>query len=281
MDELDLARRAVRRSLLTEEQLTLARGYASGGRSLLAVLLDLGYLRPEDVIGLALQRPPPHPPARSPLKAFGLVAVTVIVTALITRSCSEERNLAQEEGLPPPVELTPTVRSGGPEGPWAMVLLRSSLVVRAAAAEQKLAGAISAKTEREVRHAAELLSEAVAQGADGVPTLISLARARELLDDWEGAAGWYRKALAREELEESAHLGLARVLLALDRPLQALQHATAASTGEFAAEAFLIRAKADMNLGNKEEARSNLDLALRRDPALRDKVHALEQRLDE
>jgi predicted negative regulator of RcsB-dependent stress response len=281
MDELDLARRAVRRSLLTEEQLSMAQAYASGGRSLLAVLLDLGYLRPQDVADLALQRLPPSPPRRSPLKTLGLLAVTAIATALISRSCSDERGFAQGRPLPRAVEEPSGPGVRGSEGPWAQVALRSSEAIRRAAAEQKRSGTISPKTELEVRHAAEVLSEAVAQGADGVPALTSLARARELLDDWEGAAAWYRRALAREELEESAHLGLARVLLALDRPLQALEHATAASTGEFAAEAFLVRAKADINLGNKEEARSNLDLALRRDPELRDRVRALEQRLDE
>ena len=277
MDELDLARRAVRRNLMTEEQLQEAQAYSGGGRSLLAVLLDLGYLRPQDVADLATQRPSQAVPARAPWKTFGLIAGTALVTALVTRGCSLETNLDNRVVR----ESASQIEARGTGAFWFEVSLRATETVKAAEAQRKRAGLLSAESERDVRHAAELLSEAVAQGPEGAAPLVTLARAHELLEHWETAAEWYRKGLAQEGRSEIANLGLARVLLALDRPLQAHQYATAACSGEFAAEAYLVRAKADMNLGNTQEARAELDVAMQKDPSLREKVRALQQRLDE
>ncbi|MFN3485896.1 MAG: hypothetical protein ACK44W_10500, partial [Planctomycetota bacterium] len=65
MDELDLARKAVRRRFLTEDQLREALSFAEGGRSLLSVLLDLGYLRPAHLLELNQSPASPPPPPRS------------------------------------------------------------------------------------------------------------------------------------------------------------------------------------------------------------------------
>ncbi len=279
MDELDLARRAVRRDLLTGEQLREAQSYAAGGRSLLSVLLDLGYLRPQDVGELAAQRPATAAPARSRVKTLFLLGATILLTALVTRGCTETVHDGMQVNRVVH-EFVPKSEATDDQMFWVEVSFRATETLKAAGEQRKRAGLLSAETERDIRHAAELLAEAVARCPEAAP-FVALARAHEMLDHWESAAEWYRKGLAREKYNDTANLGLASVLLALDRPLQAHQHATAACTGEFAAEAFLVRAKADMNLGNKEEARAELDLALQKDPALHDQVRSLQLRLDE
>ena len=52
MDEVALMQSAVRRRRLTKEQLREAEEYARGGRSLLSVVLDLGYLTHADILDL-------------------------------------------------------------------------------------------------------------------------------------------------------------------------------------------------------------------------------------
>jgi hypothetical protein len=56
MDELSIARAAVARGYLTERQLAECRDIAGGGRSLLAILLEMGYLRPETLATLLAPR---------------------------------------------------------------------------------------------------------------------------------------------------------------------------------------------------------------------------------
>ena len=278
MDELDLARRAVRRDLLTEDQLREAQAYAAGGRSLLSVLLDLGYLKPQDVGDLTLQRPAPAPSGGSWFKTILLVGATAAVSALAARGCSDDGGHFRDRVVSFTAPPT-TVRDH--EGFWVSLTLRSTDVVRRAESLKKQTGTLSAETERQVQHAAALLTEAIAEGADGVTAIASLALAHELLDRWERAAEWYRKGLAREEHNAVLNLGLARILLSLDRPAEAHSHATAACSGETAGEAFLVRARASMELGAYDKARADLGMALQRDPALRNPVRALQQRLDE
>jgi len=273
MDELDLARRAVRRGSLSEEQLREAQSFASGGRSLLAVLLDLGYLRPKDVADLT-QVAPAQPAARSATRTLFVILFTAAVTAFAVKSCEPHAPQFFRES-PPTV-----IHQVTPIGP---VLLDKALQALSEVDDQvKRTGALlDAPSEKRVRHAAELLEEAMAQGSDPLITSTALGRAHELLDHWETAAEWYRKAIHQEERDPGANLGLARVLLLLDRPLQAHTYATTACQAGYIAEAYLVRAKANMNLGNKREARTDLDLALKRDPGLRVAVRALQQRLDE
>jgi hypothetical protein len=66
MDELSIARAAVARGLMNERQLQEAREIAAGGRSLLSILFDLGYLRPDDLEDLAVPRALQSPPVAKP-----------------------------------------------------------------------------------------------------------------------------------------------------------------------------------------------------------------------
>lgn len=274
MDELDLARRAVRRSLLSEEQLREAQSFASGGRSLLAVLLDLGYLRPQDIVDLTSARTP-EPAGRSRWGTFFLLLLTVFVTAFFTKECSRSSKLE------PWLRSESSVVTRDPRPVGQVLTERAQLILAQAEGELKRAGTLSAETDRRVQHAAALLTEAISDGDGDLANLSALARANEMLDRWEAAVEGYRRALAKDDRNDFANLGLARVLLLLNHPREAYDHATAASTGAFAGEALVVRAKASLNLGNKPDARADLDLALKRDPSLRTAVRALQTRLDE
>ncbi len=279
MDENELARKAVTRNLLTQEQLREAEAYAAGGRSLLSVLLDLGYLRPDQIADLLgpSSRPASPTPAGSPLKTFILVAAVAVGTSILTRSCT-----ANERGhafLTPDSHAPVTVHEF--RSIDNVLINRATGILSNAEVRLKESGSLDADQERLVHRAAALLEEAIGGGSDSAATWALLGRAQELLDRWTSADASYRKALARNGDNDDAHIGLARVLLLLDRPLQAATHATAACSGGRAGEAFLIRAKADFNLGNKEEARAHLDAAARRNPTLASQIRALRVRLDE
>jgi tetratricopeptide (TPR) repeat protein len=287
MDELDLAKRAVRRSLLSEEQLREAQQFAAGGRSLLAVLLDLGYLRSHDLPDLLSSSPRPASPPqpRSRAKSIAMVVLPMIFLAVLFRGCIDrERETSRRAEVfrlmshtPPPAPVPISERSLIK----AHLYRRANAILSAVDAQHAHGAPLSASEEHEVRHAASLLDEAVIQGLDDLETRTALGRANELLDRWESAAENYRRALQKSPDDPAAHLGIARVLLLLDRPLQAHAHATAACSGPFAGEAFLVRAKADLNVGNKEEARANVDLAARKDPSLASQARALRMRIDE
>lgn len=279
MDEKELARKAVYRNLLTQEQLREAEGYASGGRSLLSVLLDLGYLRPDQIGDLL--GPPSRPAAAatsgSPLKTLGLIALVAVGTTVLTRSCvATERGRALHPSEYPAPVMVHEFRSID-----NVLIDRATGILSNAEVRLRESGSLDADHERLVHRAAALLEEAIAGGSDTAATWSLLGRAQEMLDRWTSADASYRKALARKGDDDDAHLGLARVLLLLDRPLQAGVHATAACSGGRAGEAFLVRAKADFTLGNKEEARAHLDAAARRDPTLASQIRALRARLDD
>ena len=280
MDELDLARRAVRRGSLSEEQLREAQSFASGGRSLLAVLLDLGYLRPQEIADLALARAP-ESRKRSWGATVALVLGTVGATLAVTRGCS---GLEADRGASRDEPFRNVVHEFRPAGPaLGSVLLEKALEnLSLVEADRKTrAGPLDPAQEKRVRHANELLEEAITEGGDGPTTWTALGRAHELLDHWEDAAQWYRKSLDQDDQDAAANLGLSRVLLLLDRPIPALTHSSIACQGVHPGEAYLVRARVNMTLGKKSAARSDLDRALELDPQLRGSVRALQQRLDE
>ena len=275
MDEKELARKAVYRNLLTQEQLREAEGYASGGRSLLSVLLDLGYLRPDQIGDLL--GPPSRPASAatsgSPLKPLGLIALVAVGTTVLTRSCTDRIVVAPNYDAPVMVHEFRSIDN--------VLIDRATGILSNAEVRLRESGSLDADQERLVHRAAALLEEAIGGGSDTAATWSLLGRAQEMLDRWTSADASYRNALAKNSDDDDANLGLARILLLLDRPLQAGVHATAACSGGRAGEAFLVRAKADFNLGNKEEARAHLDAAARRDPTLASQIRALRARLDD
>jgi len=273
MDELDLAKGALHRGYLSEEQLREAQSFASGGRSLLSVLLDLGYLRHDQIAEILPHRPAPP---RSPLPTLALMALAAVVGGMLALgfvAAGRSRETFREPHPPVVVHEFKSIER--------VLIQRAALALRTADEEWRRDGTLSAESERRVVHAAELLSEAISQGASDAATFTQLGQAHEMLDHWETASDWYRKALRMDDRDPAPNLGLARLLLLLGRPLQALEHATRSAAGTLAGEAFLVRAKAQLNLGHKSDARADLDLALQKDPSLAVQVRALRIRIDD
>jgi tetratricopeptide (TPR) repeat protein len=288
MDELELAKRAVRRGLLTEEQLREARAFAEGGRSLVAVLLDLGYLKPQHVLELGdVPAPPPAPPARSGTAGWLLVAAAVgILGMVIGRSCAPARTVYQSRWVPAPAPEPPP--PAAPELPLGgRLLIRANEVLAVAEERAAREPALSAETEGALHHAAALLEEALLPPAllpreSRRHALFSLGRAQELAGRWEGASKSYAQALKENPGFTEARLGAARTKLLLQDPASAFAMADQAC-GEASppAEAFLVRAKARLAMGDGVRARQDLLSARTRNPALAAEVNRLLTRLDE
>ena len=282
MDELEIARTAVRRGLFSEEQLREAQAFAAGGRSLVSVLLDLGYLRSGDFADLLAPgaRSASPAPSRSPFVLPFLLVAVAIGTAALTYSCSVNSiPQGQAVAIPAPPQFPPT-----PPAPPGSLFSRQ-LVQRAVAILSTVESSVrhldtlQAKDERDLQRAAALLEEATL-GYDGPEAWIALGRTRELLDRWDSAAEAYQKAIECGA-GDAASLGLARILILVDRPLQAHAQATALCSGLLAGEAYLVRAQAELRLGNRDDARRDLDRAAQRDPGLALQIRRLRTRLEE
>ncbi len=278
MDETEFARRAVGRKLLTEEQLRDAENYAAGGRSLLAVLLDLGYLKPQDLGDLhAPASSLPSPPRKS---ARGIWIFFIAIAGLL--------GVLFGAGLSPrPTEhVTTTVEVPPPPGPGLFLRIIG-------AAEQRLARGLDlhrrgqgqgAEAERELQAAMALADEALELAPAGDRSAARVrqvaAHAQELLGRWETARDSYRILLSSAPDHGPALAGLARVLLYLGRFDEAKDQADRACAAAPSGETFLARAEVRKAQGDKAGARADLAEARRRDPALHAEANKLEVGLD-
>jgi len=285
MDELELAKKAVRRGLLTEDQLREARAFSEGGRSLVAVLIDLGYLRPQHLLDLADAPPPPAPaPARSGTAGWLLVAVAVgILGMVIGRGCASTRVRSETRIVPAQVRSP-----APPDAPVGRALLaRGNELLGAAEERVAKEPTPSSRTEAALTHASALLEEAL-RPASGLPrearrqALFSLGRAQELTGRWESAAVTYAEAMTEYAGFTEARLGAARVKLLLQDPVAALALADQVCSEPSApAEAFLVRAKARLAMGEGVKARADLLSARSRNPSLASEVNRILTRLDD
>ncbi|HXG60120.1 MAG TPA: tetratricopeptide repeat protein [Planctomycetota bacterium] len=276
MDELDLARKAVRRRFLTEEQLREALSFAEGGRSLLAVLLDLGYLRPAQLLELGDAPPPPPPPPRRPRIAPWVFLSAAIL--LIAGAAARGRLRVSPPPAPPPSAAPSSV----PAGPSFRALLarRAGEILRRTEAGLSPEGRPPESALPALRRAAALLEEALDHDARDADLLLALARTRELLDQWEDAAELYRAALRRRPDDPAALTGAARVALLMLDYREGFRHADRACRLSTSAEPLLLRGQARAGLGDREGARRDFLAAAEREPRCRDRAARLLRKLD-
>jgi tetratricopeptide (TPR) repeat protein len=281
MDELDLARKAVRRRLLTEEQLREALSFAEGGRSLIAVLLDLGYLRPVQLLELGEAPPPPPPPPRRPRAAPWIV----LAVALLFVVAAAARGRVPTAAPPSP---TPSAAPAGPRAAPdfpALLARRAAQILRHAEAALSPEGRPPETSLPALGRAAALLEEALegtrdrSEGPDP-ELLLALGRARELLDQWEAAAELYRAALRRRPDDPAALTGAARVALLMLDYREGFRHADRACGISPSAEPLLLRGQARAGLGDREGARRDFLAAAEREPRCRDRASRLLRKLD-
>ncbi len=275
MDELDLARRAVRRHLVTDEQFKEARDYAEGGRSLVSVLLDLGYLRTEDLLELLESSSRPSPPRP---RAWRWVAAALLAglfgfalgAAVTARSRHPEplghHLRVQNEAIRKSVE---TRRSADRQAAEAGFLRRRGLDLLAAAEERlRLAGYATPEATALLRRAEALLLESIEQGwADG-EGWEAVGRARERLLDWAYAAAAYDRAIEAGPSDWRALAGAARMALETHRPNDAFRHADRLRRAVGSAEAHFLRGRARFELGDAAGAREDFVRAAALDPSL-------------
>lgn len=263
MRDVDLARRAQQRGFVTAEQLREAQQFAAGGRSLLSVLLDLGYLKPDDL--LRLGETPAAPRSRKlPWILIGAAPIAALFVAVLWPSTSRPMEL---QGGPPSDEPAPRFSE------QAVDRARQIL----ARAERSLdgRGRPPASADRDLRRAAALLEEATAE-APRPEDQLSLARIYELLDEWEGSRALYQRVLADWPDLLPALLGAARTSLLLRDPAEArLLAERACARPQPPAEAYFLRGAAAHAQGDAAGASLFLGKASQLDGAFRPRIEAL------
>ncbi len=275
MNDEELARRAVTRRILSEGQLREARSFAEGGRSLAAVLFDLGYLRSEHLPDLLRAEPPPPPPRLRPLK---WILATGILTFLAFSGgrCSARipgenagamynqqlrNDIAWQEGeiqrlrfdlANQKTALSEHLRARGLE------------ILAEAEARLKKEGSLSMENRKRFQEGATILALAAERGKLNADNWMTLGRAREVLLEWEPALEAYR----RMESDPRALLGAARAALELGMNVDATFYARRSNVLKPSGEAFLIFGQAELRLGRKDEARRAFIKARQLDPSL-------------
>lgn len=268
MDEQELARKVVARRLVTPDQLHEAQSYARGGRTLLSVLLDLGYLRPEDAVELSRGAPQPtlvRETLPRNLKLYMALSVAGIVAAIAyfvsTRSTLEIVHVPAVEG-PAPAPATDRPMS------FAQQLVARANALIATGSQDLPSGdpAVSKKGAADLRSAAALLEQALREDPPldrtlTIGALVQLGQARALLQEPEAALEAYEHAIRVDPRAPDALLPAARLCLQLKRLEQAHDFASRSYEDGVGAggESLLLRAEAAIELGRKDEARQDLE----------------------
>jgi tetratricopeptide (TPR) repeat protein len=268
VEEIDLARRAVRKGLLTEDQLREARSYAAGGRSLVSELLDRGYLRFQDLPDLL--KPPESAAPRRRVAGWLLTAALVgIACSLVLTSLSRP---VERHRLPP----APPVAAPPEPAPGEAFVRRAQALLADCAAPIAEGRRGSPEVVRKLATAEALYLEAL-QPASGLvepgrnAAVLGFALTREFLEKWEEAAAVYDEVLAKNPSHPDALLGRARMSLSLGKPVLALAMTDRLCrlSSDPPAEAYLLRGQAEAALGDRSAAYRDLDDAVRRDASLK------------
>jgi len=248
VNDLDVARRAAQRGLITHEQLRDAQQFAAGGRSVLSLLLDLGHLKPADLINLG--DPPPRPRV---IRVFWFATIAAGSAAVLgavfwlaaAPSAPRAFTAASPEAVPPAVALSDSLAH------------RALGILASVEASLGPSGRPPASRLGDLRRAAALLEEAMPE-RDAPGDLLALARVRELLDEWEGARALYRGVLKEREGDLAALLGAARTCLLLrDAESSRVYANRACDLPPTSAEALFARGAAVLALG--QDAAAALD----------------------
>ncbi len=274
-----MARKAVERGLLTEEQLREARTFAEGGHSVLAVLLDLGYLKPDALLDLAETRPAPAAQAPPRRRRTLLLAVTLAaVTAAITAWAAQRERVVY---VRVPAPAAPAPLEAPPMSTAQELQRRGAALLESAERILPDPGTVLTPEVRSLlERALVLLEESVRDTPNRVS--LPLARVREHLRLWKSAAETYARLERSDPSNGEALLGWARVALARSDPTLALSLSErACSLPNPRAEAFLLRGRANLALDRRVEARDDLRKAAELDGSLGTRVRSLLDRKPE
>lgn len=269
MNDLDVARRAVHRGLISADQLREAQQFAAGGRSLLSILLDFGHLKPDDLLKLG------DAPRPRVIRVFFYATVAAgaaaILGALVWAIAATEppwQAPAAQEVPPAPVPLSDQLAD------------RAFRIMRDVEENLDPLGRPPADRLADLRRAAALMEEALPE-RDAPEDLVVLARARELLDEWERARGLYVRVLRERPDEPAALVGAARASLLLrDVAASRLYAEKACALRSPPAEAFFARGSALLALGDDAAAALDFSQACRVDAGYHSRVAALRARRD-
>lgn len=281
MDEAELARRAIERRAITEEQLREAKSFAEGGRSILSVLLDLGYLRADQLPAL-LETPAPPPPRPRRLRWIAALAVTGLLAFFWGRGCADPAPSARTV-LPSPVvtdlirdaarlseENEKLRRQASSPDRTALDYLRAQGLQKSmdAQVQLKIASRLTPEVRSLCQEAAALLVVVAARSGLNDEEFLALGNSREVLAEWDLAFEAYLQAARKNPRQGKALLGAARAALELDRPAEALRYAQASIALKPSGEAYLLRGRSRLQSSLKEAARQDFLKARELDPSL-------------
>ncbi len=213
MDEQSIARAAVSRGLDSEVQLRECREIAAGGRSLLAILIEMGYLRAEDLETLFAGRPATPAPRRGALGWVLLGALPAFGFGLIMAWASVRPQVLRDPALSSENERL--------HRELAAIRQRSEVAMHIAVVFQTMAMCVDPANAPEHKAIKEAFRKLPSIGPAGDHDLI-LARgqAAELVGFLDHARTEYEH-LAR--FNPDAALGLARIHLQRSNWQQALE----------------------------------------------------------
>lgn len=292
MDEFELARRAVERRTITEDQLREAKSFAEGGRSLLSVLLDLGYLRADQLSAL-LETPAPPPPRPRRRGWFAALFIGVLLAFFAGRWGVRRSESPAEAKLKKENEyLRALIAQKDREFESARLNmsnrnrslfedLRSRGMEYLADGETRIkaAGQLTPEARSRLQRGAAFLDAAETADRLDVHHLIAVGRAREILQEWDAALEAYVKAMKTDSRQIQPLLGAARAALELNLPGDALRYAQASIALKPTGEGYLLRGRSRISGSFRDAARQDFLKARELDPSLGPVVANLLERL--
>ena len=293
MDELSIARAAVARGLMNERQLQEAREIAAGGRSLLSILFDLGYLRPDDLEELTVPREVQVRPAKPPRRVLWLLlgAVPSFLFAVFFFGAGRPASLSvtslryENERLRMQLEFEKRKqadldRQHAAERERLLAMLRGRPErpsVEPIALVQVCLQIVVDPAEMPVVRGSALhrAYDAICAMPDGHTPAVRLARAQagEMLGQLGAARSDYESALRDNPQLFDAELGLARIDLRNGEIEPAMKRLTRAAQLQPANPLVSYwKGRAHLAQGLPEAARRHFDDALTADPTLRREI---------
>ncbi len=288
MEDDELARRAADLRLITREQYDEAKSFAAGGRSMLSVLLDLGYLRADQLPSLIDSSPPPRPPRRGWVWAATLFALGAAGAILFMRPHAEAPLPRQQAPLQHAMALAKLAeeneelraRLASPDrAACEYMRLRGLRGLSEAETRLKDTDRLTPGIRRLFEESAALLESSFERVTPGDEELEALGCAREILLEWDRALESYKRALAVNPRNPRALRGAARAALELGMNDEALVYGRASTEVSPTGEAYLIMGQAAMRAGRMDEARRFIIKSREIDPSLGPSAANLLERL--